>query len=111
MLKTEMRNPNTMNIDKMDTASMLKMISDENYNAVRAVENALPQVAKAVDMISEALANGGRLIYIGAGTSGRLAVTPLTGRPLSLSSMMPVDVPMIIIITPGLSMPSAAMGV
>ncbi len=74
MLKTEMRNEKTTHIDKMDTLSMLKLISDENYNAVRAVENALPEIAKAVDIISNAIANGGRLIYIGAGTSGRLAV-------------------------------------
>lgn len=74
MLKTEMRNEKTTHIDKMDTLSILKLISDENYNAVRAVENALPEISKAVDIISNAIANGGRLIYIGAGTSGRLAV-------------------------------------
>ncbi len=81
MLKTEMRNPKTTHIDKMDTASMLKLISDENYNAVRAVEAALPQIEKAVDIISDAIADGGRLIYIGAGTSGRLAVTDASECP------------------------------
>lgn len=74
MLKTEMRNPNTTHIDKMTTAEMLKAISDENYNAVRAVEAALPLIAPVVDAISESIASGGRLFFIGAGTSGRLGV-------------------------------------
>lgn len=74
MLKTEMRNPKTTHIDKMDTLSMLNMINEENYHAVKAVEEALPQIAIAVDIITEALISGGRLIYVGAGTSGRLAV-------------------------------------
>ncbi len=74
MLKTEMRNEKTMHLDQMDTMSMLQVISDENYNAVRAVENALPQIAKAVDIVTDAIQKGGRLIYVGAGTSGRLAV-------------------------------------
>lgn len=75
VLKTEMRNEKTTHIDKMDTISMLKAISDENFNAVKAVDEALPEISKAVDIISDAIAKGGRLIYIGAGTSGRLAVT------------------------------------
>lgn len=74
MLKTEMRNQNTTHIDRMDTASMLKIISEENYNAVRAVEEALPDITSAVNIIADAISAGGRLIYVGAGTSGRLAV-------------------------------------
>ena len=74
MLKTEMRNPATTHIDTADTITMLEMINRENFNAVKAVENALPEIAKAVDVIAEAIAAGGRLIYVGAGTSGRLAV-------------------------------------
>ena len=74
MLKTEMRNPATTHIDTADTVSMLEMINRENYNAVQAVEKVLPQIAKAVDVIADAIAAGGRLIYVGAGTSGRLAV-------------------------------------
>ena len=62
MLKTEMRNPKTTHIDTADTISMLRMIHEENYNAVRAMENATQQIAKAVDMTAEALAKGGRLI-------------------------------------------------
>lgn len=74
MLKTEMRNPNTTHIDTADTLTMLELINAENYNAVRAVENAMPQIAQAVDIIADAIAKGGKLIYVGAGTSGRLAV-------------------------------------
>lgn len=74
MLRTEMRNEKSMHIDQMDTMSMLKIISDENFNAVRAVEKALPEIGRAVDIIVEAIRKGGRLIYVGAGTSGRLAV-------------------------------------
>lgn len=74
MLKTEERNPKTTHIDKMDTLSMVRVINEENYNAVRAVENVLDTVADAVDMIAERFQSGGRLFYIGAGTSGRLGI-------------------------------------
>lgn len=74
MLKTEMRNENTKNIDKMSIMEMLKVIDAENYNAVKAVSNALESIEKAVDAITLSFKNGGRLFYIGAGTSGRLGV-------------------------------------
>lgn len=74
MLKTEMRNPKTMHIDKMSTVEMLSVIQEENLNAVKAVGEAMESIEKAVDAISEKIAEGGRLIYMGAGTSGRLGV-------------------------------------
>ena len=74
MHATEMRNPRTTHIDKMDTLEMLSVINDENRRSVEAVEKALPQVAKAVDAVAAAFERGGRLIYVGAGTSGRIAV-------------------------------------
>ena len=74
MLKTEQRNPNTTHIDKMTTAEMVSAIAKENYNAAKAVEEASEDIAKAVDAITEAFENGGRLFFIGAGTSGRLGV-------------------------------------
>lgn len=74
MLKTEMRNPLTMNFDKMSTAEMVAVMTAENANAVRAVEAASDSIAKAIDMIAEAFAEGNRLFFIGAGTSGRLGV-------------------------------------
>lgn len=74
MLKTEMRNEKTMHIDKMDTLSMLKIMNEENKNAVLAVERAMEDIAKACDAVAAAFENKGRLFYIGAGTSGRLGV-------------------------------------
>lgn len=74
MHKTEMRNPKTMHIDRESTQGMLRLIQDENYNAVKAIENAMPAIEKACDEISERMKKGGRLIYMGAGTSGRLGI-------------------------------------
>lgn len=74
MLKTEMRNPHTMNFDKMSTAEMVAVMTAENANAVRAVEEASESIAQAIDMVADAFSNGNRLFFIGAGTSGRLGV-------------------------------------
>ena len=74
MLKTEMRNPKTTHLDRMTTAEMLRVIQEENMNAVKAVDGCLDAVGRAVDTVTEALRKGGRLIYVGAGTSGRLGV-------------------------------------
>lgn len=74
MLKTEKRNEKSTHIDKMDTLSQLRLMNEENENAVKAVEAALPEIAAAVDAVQKAFSDGGRLFYIGAGTSGRLGV-------------------------------------
>lgn len=74
MLKTEQRNPKSTHIDKMSTLDMVKLMSEENYVAVKAVEDAAESIAAAVDAIAFSMNNGGRLYYIGAGTSGRLGV-------------------------------------
>ena len=74
MLKTESRNPKSMHIDKMNTLEQLKLMNEENLNAVRAVEEQLPNIEKAADSITDAFQKGGRLFYVGAGTSGRLGV-------------------------------------
>ena len=74
ILKTEMRNPNTTHIDRMTTAEMLDTIQRENENAVLSVRRALGKIEIACDIIAEKLSQGGRLIYVGAGTSGRLGV-------------------------------------
>ena len=73
-LNTEQRNPNTYNIDKLDTLSMLKVINEEDKKVAHAVEVELAHIAEAVDLIASKLQAGGRLLYIGAGTSGRLGV-------------------------------------
>lgn len=74
MLKTESRNPESMHIDKMSTLGMLQVIHDENEKVNRAVEQALPQIAAVCDAVSDAIRAGGRVFYIGSGTSGRLGV-------------------------------------
>lgn len=74
MIKTEMRNENSRHIDRMTTSDMMHLMQEENLNAVRAIESELDQIGKAVDAVSERLMNGGRLFYIGCGTSGRLGV-------------------------------------
>lgn len=74
MLKTEMRNHNTYNIDKMSTIEMLKIINEENKAVNLAVDAALPQITAVCDAVTDAINAGGRIFYIGSGTSGRLAV-------------------------------------
>lgn len=73
-LMTEQRNPNSMNMDEMSTMEMLTMINKEDKKVAHAVEVVLPQVKIAVESIQFALQNGGRLFYVGAGTSGRVGV-------------------------------------
>ena len=74
MLKTEMRNEASMHIDRMDTLSIMQLMNKENMNAVKAVENALDRIAEVCDAVAACFEAGGRLFYIGAGTSGRLGV-------------------------------------
>ena len=73
-LVSEGRNPRTMGIDLMSTADILQTINAEDHVVPDAVGKTLPQVAQAVDAIVAAFGTGGRLVYIGAGTSGRLGV-------------------------------------
>lgn len=73
-LATEQRNSKSQNIDAEQTPGILKIINDEDKTVPVAVEKEIPYIEKAVDIIVEALKNGGRLLYFGAGTSGRLGV-------------------------------------
>ncbi|MGN1053340.1 MAG: N-acetylmuramic acid 6-phosphate etherase, partial [Candidatus Scatosoma sp.] len=74
MLKTEMRNERTTHIDKMEIAEMVDIITDENKNAVLAVEKENAQIVKAIELAVDSFQKGGSLFYVGAGTSGRLGV-------------------------------------
>ncbi len=74
IIRTERRNENSFGIDEMSTAEILKIINNEDKKVAIAVEEQLPQIEKAVDAIYEKLHSGGRLIYSGCGTSGRLGV-------------------------------------
>ena len=73
-LTTEQRNAASANIDKVSTLEMVKIINDEDKKVAFAVEKVLPQIANAVDLIADKISKGGKLFYIGAGTSGRLGV-------------------------------------
>ena len=73
-LTTEKINPATAHIDECSTLEMVKLINDEDKKVAEAVEKVLPEIAQAVDAIAESFSRGGRLFYIGAGTSGRLGV-------------------------------------
>ncbi len=80
-LVTESRNENTKNIDSVSTLEMLKMINNEDKTVAYAVEKELGRIAEAVDIIHMKMAEGGRLIYVGAGTSGRLAIVDASECP------------------------------
>lgn len=71
---TELVNPNTIGMDQLSTVDLLLRINDEDETVARTVRGCVPQIARAVDAIALGLRVGGRLIYIGAGTSGRLGV-------------------------------------
>ncbi|PHM71219.1 N-acetylmuramic acid 6-phosphate etherase [Xenorhabdus sp. KJ12.1] len=73
-LVTESRNPASTHIDELSTLDMLRVINDEDKKVALAVEQTLPQIALVVDKVAEAFRRGGRLIYCGAGTSGRLGI-------------------------------------
>ena len=73
-LTTESRNPRTMNLDEMSPLQLVSVMNQEDLHVVSAVKAVLPQVATAVQWAKETLEVGGRLIYFGAGTSGRLGV-------------------------------------
>lgn len=73
-VSTEKRNENTINIDILPTCEILRLINNEDKIVPIAVEKAIDQITVVVDVVTEAFINGGRLFYIGAGTSGRLGV-------------------------------------
>lgn len=73
-LVSETRNPATMGLDEMSTLEMVSCFNQEDRKVPEAIEKVLPAIAQAVDLAAAALKAGGRLIYLGAGTSGRLGV-------------------------------------
>jgi N-acetylmuramic acid 6-phosphate etherase len=80
-LHTEQRNKNSMNIDASSTSEILKIINSEDKTVPLAVEKELPYIEQAVELIVAALKNEGRLLYFGAGTSGRLGVVDASECP------------------------------
>ncbi len=73
-LVTETRNPNTMELDQMTPLELVSVMNQEDLNVVAGVKEALPQVAQAIEWAVSSLEAGGRIVYFGAGTSGRLGV-------------------------------------
>ena len=80
-LTTEQRNPKSINIDKLPTLDILKIINEEDKTIPFAVEKEIPYIEQAVEIVVQALKNGGRLLYFGAGTSGRLGVVDASECP------------------------------
>jgi len=88
-LLTEARNPATEHIDQLPTLRMLELINDEDARIAAAVRAELPHLARAIDAIATRFQQGGRLFYIGAGTSGRLGVLDASECPPTFS--VPAD--------------------
>ena len=85
-IATEQRNPNTMNIDTLSTLEMVKLINREDHHVAEAVALVTDKIAQAVDVIADRLGKGGRLIYCGAGTSGRLGILDAVECPPTYST-------------------------
>ena len=73
-LITEQRNPNSMHVDSLSALEIVQLMNEEDKQVPLAIEKCLPQIAQAIECIVAAFQQGGRLVYIGAGTSGRLGV-------------------------------------
>ena len=73
-LQTEQPNPKTADIDLLDAPAIVKLINSEDKTVAEVVESALPLISQAAEKYAETIRNGGRVFYVGAGTSGRLGV-------------------------------------
>ena len=82
---TELINKNTVNIDMVGTYDILTMINQEDMKVASAVQKCIPEIAQAVDIIVKNFLDGGRLFYVGAGTSGRLGVLDASECPPTFS--------------------------
>ncbi|NKB67304.1 MAG: N-acetylmuramic acid 6-phosphate etherase [Candidatus Latescibacteria bacterium] len=85
-LATEQTNPSSRRIDELSTLEMLQLINTEDALVAPAIREALPAIARAVDMAHQSLDQGGRLFYMGAGTSGRLGILDASECPPTFSS-------------------------
>jgi N-acetylmuramic acid 6-phosphate etherase len=85
-LTTEKRNPLTMDLDQLSAFEVVSLMNKEDAKVAYAVENQLPVIAQAVEMITNQLKLGGRVIYFGAGTSGRLGVIDASECPPTFST-------------------------
>ena len=83
---TEQQNPNSMDIDSMDIGEILRTINNEDEKVAKVVKEAIPQVQLFVESLIDSFWNGGRLFYVGAGTSGRLGVLDASECPPTFST-------------------------
>ncbi|MFQ5905510.1 MAG: N-acetylmuramic acid 6-phosphate etherase [bacterium] len=85
-LLTEERNPDSLRIDEMSTGEILEVINREDHKVADSVHKELPYIEKAVELVVQSLSRGGRLFYVGAGTSGRLGVLDAAECPPTFST-------------------------
>lgn len=85
-LTTEQRNEHTMNLDNMETFDILKAINKEDLTVAKKVEEVLPEIHEAVELIYHSLRHGGKLFYVGAGTSGRIGILDAVECPPTFST-------------------------
>src|SRR5947208_2527283 len=85
-MNPERRNPRSVDIDLFPTERILKIINAEDAQVANAVAAAIPEIAKVVDTAVQSIRAGGRIIYVGAGTSGRLAVIDSAECPPTFST-------------------------
>jgi N-acetylmuramic acid 6-phosphate etherase len=85
-MTTERRNPRSVDIDLFPTERILRIINGEDATVATAVASAIPEIAKVVDAAAQAIRDGGRMFYVGAGTSGRIAVLDAVECPSTFST-------------------------
>ncbi|KIH87270.1 N-acetylmuramic acid 6-phosphate etherase [Sporothrix brasiliensis 5110] len=85
-LQTEQRNAKTAQIDTVSTLELCQIINDQDQGVAAAVKLCLPEIARAIDLVVPRIATGGRVVYIGAGTSGRLGVLDASEIPPTFSA-------------------------
>ncbi|WP_296826342.1 N-acetylmuramic acid 6-phosphate etherase [uncultured Megasphaera sp.] len=85
-LATEQRNSCSQHIDRLPTEAMVSLINDEDHKVAEAIKGIVPDIARAVDVIADRLRQGGRLFYMGAGTSGRLGILDAVECPPTYST-------------------------
>lgn len=73
-LSTEQRNQKTKDLDLLETSEIIKIMNEEDLNVVEAIKRGLPQIEKVIKVMIETLQNNGRVVYVGAGTSGRMGI-------------------------------------
>ena len=83
---TEQRNPNSLDIDRLSAIEIVRLMNSEDRSAVEAVGRVAEAISQAVEIVASAFQSGGRLVYVGAGTSGRLGVLDASECPPTFNS-------------------------